>query len=341
MSERQHWGILSPQLPAAQIAAIARSWEQQGMAGAFATQVYGPPWSALAAASTTTSELGLASGVALAFTRSPFETACAAMDLDRMSGGRFVLGVGPSIRSWSEGFFGAEYGKPLAHLREVIEIVRDVVAHAHTGELTGYEGTYHHHDWSEFQPSPEPVRTAIPIWVAALRRPLIRFSAQHADGLIGHPMWSSWWLQHEVGPALDAALVDAGRRRADMHVNLWHWVAPTKDIRAGVDDAKATVAFYASQSQYEEYYEAHGFGDVARRLQKATPAEGFRAAARHVPDDMAQTFVHVGDPDDIAAALDSEWEIADSMCLTAPLGAPPDRAAGYRALIADVLHRPS
>jgi hypothetical protein len=56
---------------------------------------------------------------------------------------------------------------------------------------------------------------------------------------------------------------------------------------------------------------------------------------------MAQTFVHVGDPDDIAAALDAEWQIADSMCLTAPLGAPPDRAAGYRGLIADVLHRPS
>ena len=60
----------------------------------------------------------------------------AAMDLDRISGGRFVLGLGTSVQSWSEGFFGMPYGKPLEHMREVVEIIRLVNAKAHTGELT-------------------------------------------------------------------------------------------------------------------------------------------------------------------------------------------------------------
>ena len=138
-NEPRFWGTITS-MPAPVLAGLAQHLEGRGVEGLFAPQVYGPPFVPLAAAAAVTSRVRLASGIAIAFTRSPFETAMAAMDLDRISGGRFTLGLGTSVRSWSEGFFGMEYGKPVEHLREVVDIVRTVVRTAHTGQLSDLRG---------------------------------------------------------------------------------------------------------------------------------------------------------------------------------------------------------
>src|SRR5437867_12124829 len=137
-STKPIWGVITPAVPPGVLAGQAKMYEQTGLEGLFAPQVYGPPFVPLSAAAAVTTRVKLASGIALAFARSPFETAMAAIDLDRISGGRFTLGLGCSIRSWSEGFFGMPYGKPLEHLREVVELIRMVIAQAHTGQLKSY-----------------------------------------------------------------------------------------------------------------------------------------------------------------------------------------------------------
>jgi alkanesulfonate monooxygenase SsuD/methylene tetrahydromethanopterin reductase-like flavin-dependent oxidoreductase (luciferase family) len=71
-----------------------------------------------------TQRVKLGTGVALAFTRSPLETALSAIDLDTISGGRTVLGVGTSLRWWNEEWHGVHYGKPLPHLREVVRLTQ-------------------------------------------------------------------------------------------------------------------------------------------------------------------------------------------------------------------------
>jgi alkanesulfonate monooxygenase SsuD/methylene tetrahydromethanopterin reductase-like flavin-dependent oxidoreductase (luciferase family) len=95
---------------------MAKQAEAQGLHGCFAPQVYGPPFLPLATAAAVTQRIQLASGIAIAAARSPFETAMAALDMDRISGGRFVLGLGASVLAWSRGVYGAPEHKPLAHL---------------------------------------------------------------------------------------------------------------------------------------------------------------------------------------------------------------------------------
>src|SRR3990170_2244260 len=106
MTQRRFWGTLSANYPGELLVAMAKQMEAMGMEGLFAPQVYGPPFVPLAAAAAVTERVRLASGIALAFVRSPFETAMAAIDLDRISGGRFTLGLGCSVRAWGEGVFG-------------------------------------------------------------------------------------------------------------------------------------------------------------------------------------------------------------------------------------------
>ena len=336
--QRRYWGVISVS-PAAVLAMQAKMQEDAGLEGLFAPQVYGPPFVPLAAAAAVTTRVKLASGIALAFVRSPFETAMAAMDIDRISGGRFVLGLGASVRSWSEGFFGMPYGKPLDQMREVVEIIRMVNGQCHTGQLMSYEGKYHQHDFSELQPPPPPVRTDIPIWIAALRAPLVSLAAEIGDGVIGHPIWSIDWLTRNVPEPLARGLKRGGKQRSEIELNSWLFVAISSDKAEAINDARPTVDFYAGIAQYEEYFAAHGFREEARRLQEGVQHGDYLGAAHLVPDRMAEAFVVCGAPDEVRQKIEPAWGIADSLTLVPPAyGLKPDKLMSYAGAIASTFY---
>jgi alkanesulfonate monooxygenase SsuD/methylene tetrahydromethanopterin reductase-like flavin-dependent oxidoreductase (luciferase family) len=142
----------------------------------------------------------------------PFSLAMSAIDLDRLSGGRFVLRVEPSLPEMVEGFHGLPgSARPVARLREAIEVIRLVVANGHTGELSRFRGEFYEHDWTTFQGNPlPPLRPSIPIWIAAARMGLVRLAGRVADGLTSHSLWSVDWAIREGLPTLTDALKESG-----------------------------------------------------------------------------------------------------------------------------------
>jgi len=314
---RRYWTVLTA-MPAPMLTPLAQLAESRGTHGIFAPQVYGPPFVTLAAIAAVTERVQLASGIAIAPVRSPFETAMAAIDLDRISNGRFILGLGTSVHAWTKGVFGTPKYKPVSHLRETVAAVRHIIKGAHTG-LTPFEGEYYRADFRELQPSQPPTRDVIPIWIAALRAALVRLAAEVADGLIGHPMWSVEWTLDTMRPEFEAALAAAGRHREQVEVNLWPWVAPNDDEAAAIEDARPTMAFYGGVKQYEPFFEAHGFGAVARQLQAGVQRGDYLSVAHLVPDDMVRTFVAVGKPEKVRERVERLWAFADSLCPVAPV----------------------
>jgi probable F420-dependent oxidoreductase len=334
---RRYWGFVSP-LPAPLISHVARQAEAQQLEGIFAPQVYGPPWIPLAVAAAATERIRLASGIAIASVRSPFETAMAAIDMDRISNGRFTLGLGASVLSWSRGIFGTAEHKPLEQLRETVAAVRHIVKHAHQA-LPPFRGKYYAADFAEFQGSAPPVREEIPIWVAALRGPMVRLAAEIADGVMGHPMWSLDWAVKEIQPDLAEGLRRGGRRREDVDLNLWLWCAPNEDEREAIEDARPTLAFYAGMAQYESFFEAHGFGKEARALQERARSHDLLAATSLVPDEMVRAFVLLGKRDRVHALVERAWTVADSLCLVPPAYTlPPEKLMRYAAATAELFY---
>jgi probable F420-dependent oxidoreductase len=312
----RRWSVVQS-LPAPIIVGMAQQAEADGIHGVFAPQVFGPPFLPLAVAAGATDRLELASGIAIAAARSPFETAMAAVDMDRISGGRFTLGLGASVLSWTQGVYGAPVHKPLAHLRETVAAVRHIVKGAHKG-LEPFEGEYYKADFKELSPTEPPLREEIPIWIAALRAPMVRVAAAIGDGLIGHPMWSIEWATEQMAPELDAALAKAGRSRDDIEVNIWPWVAPNPNEAEAIEDARATIAFYGGVAQYESFFEAHGYLDVARKLQEGVQRGDYRSVAHLVPDEMVRTFVAVGEPEKVRERIARLDGVADSICIIPP-----------------------
>jgi alkanesulfonate monooxygenase SsuD/methylene tetrahydromethanopterin reductase-like flavin-dependent oxidoreductase (luciferase family) len=338
----RHWTMLSPFVPGPLLTFQAQQAESAGLAGVAAPEFYGNPLVPLSHCAAVTTRVQLLSAITLPLVHNPFTLAMSAMDLDRLSGGRFILGLGPSAREMVEGFHGVPgYDRPLARLREAIEVIRLLIAKSHTGELGRFDGEFHHHDWTRFQGNHlPPLRTEIPVWIAATQLGLVRLAGQVADGLTSHPIWSVDWARREGEKALTATLKAAGRDRAAFHWQAGFFVAVADDTKQAIEDAKPTVAFYAGVEQYEPFFAAHGFGAEARACQAAVAQDDFAGAgAAAVSDEMAATFVIAGSPDECRRRIEPLWDVADSFLLVPPfLEVPLDRLMNYTSALAETFY---
>ena len=335
--KRDYWEIVQA-MPAAELADLMRRFEDLGLYGVWSPQLHSPPFVTLAAAAMVTKRLKLGSGIALAFVRSAVETALSALDIDRLSGGRMALGLGTSVRDWNERVHGVPYGKPVAHLREVVNTVRAVIEKGHTGELGQMDGEYHKLDLRAFS-ARKPVRASIPIYVPALFEKTVTLAGEAADGLLGHPVWSQSWVETQSA-RLDKTLAAKGRKRADFHVNLWNYAAIAKDRKQAIDDMRGTVAFYSSIAQYHKYYAAQGFGAQASAVIEAMARKDTAAMLKAVPDEMVTTFAIAGTPDDARERVAKLWPHADSMTLSPPqYFVTPARLNEYRTALTETLYK--
>ena len=338
----RQWSFLTPFVPGEVLTAQAQQIESMGLAGIFAPAIYSSPFVTLAYCAAATERIQLASGIQIAFTETPFEIAMNAMDLDRISDGRFTLGLGTSVESWVSGFHGnANYGKPVEHLRETIEIIRLVIEKSHIpGALSKYEGKYNQHDWSTFLGNfAPPLREKIPIWIGANQKGLTRLAGEIADGFIDHPIHGPRWAANQGSQALKEGLDKAGRKREDIHWSAWFWVAVNNDRAEAINDAKATVAFYAGIRQYRPMFTEMGFGAEAGACCDAMEQGDMAGWIGAVTDEMAEAFVILGSADDCRKRVEEVWEVADSFCLCPPLGGlPPEKIMYYIGGIAETFY---
>lgn len=338
LADRKVWAEL-PVLPAAELVPLVQGWEAAGIEGVWAPQIFGAPFTVLAAAAAVTSRIKLGTGIALAFTRSPLETACSAIDLDLISDGRAVLGLGSSAESQIEGSFGMPYGKPLAHMREVVGQVREVIARGHTGELGRLEGAYHTLDLSHFRLHRPARRSAIPVYLPAVFEKACEQAGVIADGLLGHPLWTLGWLRDRVGQALKAGLDQSGRSRDAVDVNLMIFTVINPDRAEAIADARANIAFYTQSPQYLRYFTEIGFGTEAQAIQAAFAAQDYEAMARACPDEMVCAITVLGSADEVRAQVAERAAHADSITPVVPqFGIEPGKAALYRQRISDLFY---
>ena len=334
--KRDYWEIVQA-MPAAELADLMRRFEDLGLYGIWSPQLQSPPFVTLGAAAMASKRLKLGTGIALAFVRSPVETAMSALDIDRLSTGRMVLGLGTSVRDMNERAHGVVYGQPVAHLREIVTVVRAIIERGHTGELGQVAGAYHQLDLRGFS-TRKPVRGSIPIYVPALFEKTVTLAGEAADGLMGHPVWSQKYTEAQSS-RLEKTLAAGGRKRADFHVNLWTYAAIAGDRKQAIDDMRGTVASYASIAQYRKYYAAQGFGAQADAIIAAAAHKDTAAMLKAVPDEMVTTFAIAGTPDDARERVSRLWPYADSMTLSPPqYFVAQSRLGEYRTALAQTLY---
>lgn len=237
--------------------------------------------------------------------RTPTCTAMTAMTLNALSGGRFLLGIGPSGPRVSEGWYGVPYGQPMARTREYIDIVRQVAARAaplvHTGPH--YQVPYHGPGATGLG---EPLRTILGaqpdlrIYTAAVTPAGLRTAAEVADGVF--PIWMDPDQPALIRPHLDAGFA---RRAASRPASTFE-VCPLVPVVLGDDlDAcrapvKANLALYVGgmgprqKNFYTDYVGRMGYAAEAKVVQDLYLAGDKAAAAAAVPDALVDAIALVG-----------------------------------------------
>jgi alkanesulfonate monooxygenase SsuD/methylene tetrahydromethanopterin reductase-like flavin-dependent oxidoreductase (luciferase family) len=335
MTKKHKLWALVPSLPKEVLEPTVRQLDSAGLEGIWSPQLFSSPFVPLAASAMCSDKLKLGTGIALAFARSPLETACTALDLDMISGGRAVLGIGPSIKHWNENWYGVEYGKPLQHLREAVGIIRMLIQDGHTGNLGKIDTEYYNLDLSDFKTLAPPLRTDIPLYMPAVFEKSIQAAAELADGLPGHPIWSAKWITEQVEKNLKIGLDRAGKSRADFDLQPWLFCAPNPDKKEAINDARHTIAWYGSMGQYHRYYDYIGFGKENLALQEAAKTGNTEDLVAACPDEMVDAIALAGPPDELRKRFAQLSDIADSFTLTPPFyGLSPEKNAYYSEQIA-------
>jgi len=313
------WGSTIAEFAIAAVAAEAAGYER-----VWANELHRSPFVQLAPTATATTTVGIGTAVALAFVRSPLTTAIAALDLDELSGGRFVLGLGSGVARLNEDWHHVTFGKPVPHLRETVTLVRRFIAEAHLGKRITFDGEYETVDVRGFERPFIPVREQIPVYLAGVGPLLTQLAGEIGDGWIAHELCSPRYVDRVALPRLTAGLRRAGRLRGDLRVVASACCVVDDDRRTAKRAGAQLVAFYASVKTYESFFEFHGFGAQAAEIRDHFLRGNAAAMADACPDEMVDTFLFAGTLDDVRAALSAYENIADEVKLSPPTHIVPE-----------------
>ncbi len=329
--------FLGPRLTGA--AEQARWAEAAGFDGVYTSEAAHNPFLPLAPAAEHTERITLLTNVAIAFARSPLDLAQTANDLQRLSGGRFVLGLGTQIRPHIEARYSMRWsGSPLGQMRDLIGAVRAIQTAWQDGTPLAYRGEHYHHTLMTpmFDPGPNPFGPP-PVWLGALGPKMSRLAGEVADGVLLHPFHSGHYVRSVVAPAVEAGRAAGGRPGPfTVHACPIVCTGSTDEERARAEvGVRGLLAFYGSTPAYRVTLDAHGWGDLQPQLRDLTKQGRWTDLPDLLTDEIVDALVVRGEPGEIAARLEERYAgTVDRVGLSMPYAAEPDTvaavAAGFR-----------
>lgn len=237
--------------------------------------------------------------------RTPTSTAMSAMTLQSLSGGRFILGLGPSGPQVVEGWYGTTYAKPLTRMREYIDIVRQVFAREAPVQYDGYHYRlpYRGEDSTGLGKPLKSILHGDPdmkIYTAAITEGGIRLAAELADGFF--PLWMNPDRYDLFAPAIDAGLAAAGngKSRAGFDVAPFVRVSMGDDLEQCRNVVKRELALYIggmgarNRNFYNNYARQLGYENDAITIQELFLSGKKPEAVAAVPDSLVDDVSLVG-----------------------------------------------
>lgn len=289
----------------------ARLVEAAGYDGVAVPENRHEPFLPLAVAAVHTERIQLATGVAIAFPRSPMVAANTGWDIQKASRGRFELGLGSQVKGHNERRFSVPWSAPAPRLQEYVEAVRAIWDSWVTGERLNYEGEHYTFNLMTPNFTPQPLDTPPPrITIAAVGPAMLRVAGRVCDGVRLHPFCTRDYMEHQVLPELGTGMSQAGRDRADFAVSGGGFVCTGPDdetVAKQVEWVRYRIGFYGSTRAYWPVLEEHDLLDLGQQLNHLSKNDGWNQMAALVDDDVVRLFAAVGRHDEIAGAIEERF----------------------------------
>ena len=290
----------------AELARYARLAERAGYESLWVTERYFHEeiCSLLGYLGAMTDRLKLGVGVANPYTRNPALLAMASATLDRLTGGRFVLGLGRSERAVVQDKMGIRYGDAPTAMRGCVSLVRRLLAGERVSDAAGPFRL------SGAKLATTPVQSRLPIYLAAIGRKGLRLAGAIADGVLLNAYVPPAYVRYAVAE-IRAAAQEAGRDPAAIDIACMLVVRPTDDPQALMPGLKKRLVRLLDEAYVGEILLDKGGFDpsILGTLRASYAEDGGTAAVELIGDDMVEAFYLLG-PDDACRRRVAEYRHA-------------------------------
>ncbi len=314
-----------------------RAAESLGFAGLWTSETKHDSFLPLAVAANATERLTLGTSIAIAFSRSPMVTAQVAWDLQDLSGGRFILGLGTQVKTHVTRRFGMPWEKPAVRLRDYIQAIRAIWESFQTEGPLNYEGEFYRHTLMTPFFNPGPIEhPTIPIYIAGVNTRLATLAGELCDGFHVHPFHSPEYVRQIVQPAIQEGAARENRSPKDVELATSVFVVTgesEEQIAEQRQKMRAQAAFYASTPTYRTVLDVHGWGEVGESLGALAKEKKWDEMPELITDEMLHAFALEAHPDEIGPALIERYEgLIDRVALYLPF-VPGERDEFWRRAV--------
>ncbi|MDQ3912444.1 MAG: LLM class F420-dependent oxidoreductase [Actinomycetota bacterium] len=295
-----------------QIDKVGRAAEDLGFAGLWTSETKHDSFLPLAVAANSTQSLELGTSVAIAFSRSPMATAQISWDLQDLSEGRFILGLGTQVKAHITRRFSMPWDRPAARLKDYVLALRAVWESFQSEGSLNYEGEFYRHTLITPFFNPGPIEhPEIPIYIAGVNTRLARLAGEICDGFHVHPFHTPEYVRQIVKPAIAEGAKKEKRNPKEVELATSVFVITGEDeeqLEEQREKTRAQTAFYASTPTYRTVLEVHDWGEVGEKLGKLARDKKWDEMPELITDEMLHTFAIEAAPDELGPALKERYE---------------------------------
>ena len=289
----------------------AKRLEELGYAGLNSAETGHDPFLPLAQAALHTEKIELITSIVVAFARTPMVLAPMAHDLNALSEGRFVLGLGSQIRAHITKRFSMPWSRPAARMREFILALKAIWANWYDGKPLDFVGEFYTHTLMTPFFSPQNTEHGAPrVFLAAVGPLMTEVAAEVADGMIVHPFTTEKYLRETTLPALEKGWVKSGKSRQDFEISYPVFVITGTD-EGQLDRAKGAtrqqIAFYGSTPAYKPVLDSIGAGELQGELNTMSKQGRWQEMGNLITDDILHEFAVIDEPQNLASNLKNRY----------------------------------
>ncbi|HEY5266180.1 MAG TPA: LLM class F420-dependent oxidoreductase [Acidimicrobiales bacterium] len=286
------------------IARAAHDIEVDGFDGAWAPEAGHDPLLILTAAASATQRLELGTSIVVAFGRSPMTTAVMANDVQLLSKGRLLLGLGSQIKPHIEKRYSMPWSRPAARMREYILALHAIWDCWNDDAPLRFRGEFYRHTLMTPFFNPGPNMYGPPkVFLAAVGELMTEVAGEVADGLFIHPFTTERYLREVTLPALERGFAKSGRDHSTFQISFSGMVV-TGDSDLERQEASTAIrkqlAFYGSTPAYKGVLDLHGWHDLQPQLNELSRSGEWDAMTDLITDDVLDTFSVVAPVGEVA-----------------------------------------
>jgi probable F420-dependent oxidoreductase len=310
-------GILSVPPSIGEIVQLARDAETAGFDSVWTGEYFSRnAFTTLTAMALATKRIAVGSGIAYAFLRSPVQLAMAAADVDEVSGGRMLLGLGTGTRAQNEQWYGVPFASPGPKFEEIVRIARALWAHG--GGAFRHAGRFYDLSIPNFVRHRQ-ARDRIPIFSGVVSPYMLRLTGRIADGLLGHVTYTRSYYQKVVLPALERGAREAGRNPDDVDKALSVLAIVDHDGERARREASAWFTFYYVGKIFHQILEFHGWSEEKNAILNAFRSMDPERMRDAISVRMwGELLALVGTPDEVRRQWREISKLAGNVLLLAP-----------------------